>query len=111
MDVYQQDNGKLIRLILGKKLSIRLPENCSTGYRWTLEPLIPKNILRLEEKSLKGKVPPLPGASGIRKWVFGAAEIGKAQINLRKWRVWEGEKSIKERFNIQVEVIKGESKE
>lgn len=108
MNVYQQDNGKLIRLIPGELLSVHLPENCSTGYRWTLEAPVLENILLLERTFLEGKMPPVIGAGGIRVWVFRATKIGKTQINLKRWRPWEGEKSVKERFVLQVEVIREE---
>ncbi len=108
MNVYQQDDGKSIPLILGELLSIHLPENCSTGYRWTLEALVPENILLLQRTFIESKMPPVLGAGGMRVWVFKAAGIGKTQINLKRWRPWEGEKSVKERFVLQVEVIREE---
>jgi inhibitor of cysteine peptidase len=95
------NNGQTIRIAQGTSVELRLPENPSTGYRWTLVAPPPSVAVVEEEYSSSGS---MPGSGGERRWTFQAITPGTATLQFKRWRAWEGEASVVERFTLTLEI-------
>ncbi|HUP18096.1 MAG TPA: protease inhibitor I42 family protein [Acidimicrobiia bacterium] len=58
MVLNQQDNGKQIELSASEPLEISLPENPTTGFRWSFDDLDPSVHLTEDTYDLAGDVTP-----------------------------------------------------
>ena len=95
------NNGQTIRVPQGASVELRLPENPTTGYRWFLVGPPPALAVVQDDYSSSGS---MPGSGGERRWVFQAKTPGKAMLQLKRWREWEGESSVVERYALTLEV-------
>lgn len=108
LQLSQADNSKLITLSQGDILSIELPENPTTGFRWEIDQAADRSeqaidIITLESSrfvSAGGG----SGGGGDRTFILKAARAGTAQIVLKLWQPWEGESSIIDRFQLTLRV-------
>ena len=98
----ESDNGKTIPLKVGAEATLRLPENPSTGYRWALD-AADSSIAAVKEQSFEAGAS-APGAGGVAQWTIRAAAPGSTTIKLKRWRPWEGDKSVVERYEVTVSV-------
>jgi len=96
------DSGKTIDLKVGAEAALRLPENASTGYSWALDGGN-DGVAAVSEQG-SSQAGSLPGAGGEAQWTIAAKAPGSATIKLKRWRSWEGEKSVVERFDVTVHV-------
>ncbi len=98
----ETDNGTIVESHVGAEVVLRLPENTSTGYRWEVED-IDANLVDVQE----GKYLPMSsavGSSGEAQWVVRVKATGETQIKLKRWRRWEGESSVRERFEFTLRI-------
>ncbi|MBL8541650.1 MAG: protease inhibitor I42 family protein [Betaproteobacteria bacterium] len=97
------DDGRAFDARPGTMIVIELPENPTTGFRWSLRSKVaPVLVLKADPF-----VPPQntrPGAGGSRRFEFTASTIGSAGIVLWNWREWEGEGSVAKRYQVTVRV-------
>jgi predicted secreted protein len=98
MVVDEMQSGTSIDVPRGEILAIRLKENASTGYRWSLEH---SDGLPLEASTGTGGV---PGAAGIHEFRFRAEELGSHHLLLKHWRDWQGEGSVIGRYQLEVRI-------
>jgi inhibitor of cysteine peptidase len=99
----ESDNGRTVVLRSGEMLRIVLPENATTGYRWTVEQW---------DREVAGPVAEAPqyppgsavGAGGHVEFLFKAGKSGFGEIVLREWRPWAGSGSVIGRYRIYLEV-------
>jgi inhibitor of cysteine peptidase len=82
MDLDSRSSGQSIELGAGERLTIRLGENPTTGYRWsiigTFEP-----VLVLINSDFELPTGPMKyGAGGTRLWTFEAAQAGTAELRI-----------------------------
>jgi inhibitor of cysteine peptidase len=94
MILNDQDRGRTVEVEAQSIVTVRLDENPTTGYRWNVETA---DRLELVGDSFE-KTGDAIGAGGIRVFQFRASETGSHRLGIRKWRDWEGENSIIERF-------------
>ena len=85
-------------------MEISLKENPSTGFRWSLEKGN-EEILELLNSDYIQSSGPEVGSGGKRIWKFKAKKIGDVHLVLKRWRAWEGDKSIVERFEVIIRVV------
>jgi inhibitor of cysteine peptidase len=97
------DDGHAVAADRADLIVIELPENPTTGYRWSLRSKV-EPALRLERDSFRPPRDPRPGAGGNRRFEFSAAAAGSAKILLWNWRDWEGEGSVAARYAVTVTV-------
>jgi len=99
----KEDNGKNLSLHPGDEVLISLPELFSGGYQWV--PVDPEKeilpLFRISEAESPGDA---IGAASMKTFVFKAKSAGKRHVQLKHFRQWEGDASIIERFDIDVEV-------
>jgi inhibitor of cysteine peptidase len=96
----RQDSGRTVAVHPGDTVSISLPENPSTGYRWLLERSNEEVLLPVGARYVHGDG--APGRGGERIWTFAAAGEGKARLSLALRRPWEKNASAADRFEITV---------
>ncbi|HEY9628009.1 MAG TPA: protease inhibitor I42 family protein [Coleofasciculaceae cyanobacterium] len=102
LSVTAADSGKSLEVSSGDTLSLQLPENPTTGYRWAVQS--PENQ-NLELQSSEFSPPSSGiGGSGQRVFTFRAKSSGTANLQLKEWREWEGDRSILNRFELTVRV-------
>jgi inhibitor of cysteine peptidase len=96
------DNGRSVALKRGETIALKLPEHPTTGFRWSMEhPVEP--ILELQRTEYVASGTAL-GSGGQHTFEFKARKAGEAHVALKRWREWEGEGSIVERYEITVRV-------
>lgn len=96
------DNGKTVELRVGDVLALRLRENAATGYRWSMDNLDDKLVTLSEERFVPESQ--AVGSGGDVQWTLKANAPGLTQVRLKRWRQWEGEASIQERFAVNLRI-------
>jgi inhibitor of cysteine peptidase len=97
----QSDNGSTIHVRPRDRIVIRLPENPTTGYRWAPE-AGDDRVISLVSSEFAPPAGGGVGAGGAVALVFEARAAGEGSIRAKRWRDWEGESSVRERFAIKV---------
>ncbi len=82
---------------VGDTVVVSLPESPTSGYRWGVEEL-PPVLAPAGDEFVPAPASEL-GGGGTRVLRFGARSPGEGRIVLRRWRSWEGEDSVVERFD------------
>jgi len=103
IDLTEQNDGQTIDIHLGQSLVVSLPENATTGYRWAIDH-VDTAIVEVREGEPQygsGAI----GSGGRAQWVFAPKAPGTTSIALKRWRHWEGDRSIVERFRIELRVL------
>lgn len=76
----QADDGRQLRLALAEVFALHLPENPTTGFRWSII-AIPA-CLRMEADDFAAPLSSLPGAPGNHAWKFEATSLGSGELRL-----------------------------
>ncbi len=94
--------GSTVDVAVGQSVVVELPENASTGYRWVVDHIQPPLVEAAEAhpRYPSGAV----GAGGRAVWTFTAKAPGSAAVVLKRWRPWEGEAGVAERFRFVMRV-------
>lgn len=95
------DNGQTVTLHQGARGELRLPETPTSGYRWTLQSAPP--ILAISEAEFTPRLTGL-GGGGERRWLIQARTTGMGTLSLKRWRDWEGESSVMERYQVTFQI-------
>jgi inhibitor of cysteine peptidase len=99
----EKDHDRTVDLRVGEPISVNLPENATTGYRWAIESIDPQLI---EVRATEAEYPTNAiGAAGEARWTFVAEASGTTEITLKRWRHWEGDASIVQRFRLRVRIL------
>lgn len=95
------DNGKTVDMRVGATVVLRLPDNPSTGYVWAVN-ADPAVVQVSEQKhvSTSNRV----GGGGEAQWSIQAKAAGTAKVELKRWREWEGEHSVVERYEVTLAI-------
>jgi inhibitor of cysteine peptidase len=102
LTLVEQDNGRTVDIRLGELVRISLPENATTGYRWTID-RYDKDII--EEVATEPRYETnAVGSGGEIEFFFKGRKIGAGQIVLKHCRSWEGDQSISNRFQLRLQV-------
>lgn len=97
------DDGRTIELRVGDDAVLRLPENAATGYRWVVD-AADGSLVEIKE----GEYLPTSnavGSGGEAQWAIHAKAVGVTQLKLKRWRHWEGERSVIERYEITLRIV------
>lgn len=98
MTLTKEDSGRTVKLAPGGVVTIRLPENPTTGYRWAIAS---DGGLEAVSDDFETGGPGL-GSGGERIFKFRVPKAGSHQLRLKHWRSFEGDSSITERFHVTV---------
>ena len=96
------DNGKTVDLRVGDEATLRLPENPSTGYRWAVDTTDP-NLIDLRQGNYVSSSN-ATGGGGEVEWLIKAKAAGAAEVKFKRWRPWEGDSSVVERYAITLRI-------
>ena len=105
VSVTKEQDGRVLAVRVGDSVSVRLLENPTTGYAWTLES-IDATLLEAGRPTYHGEGAGL-GSGGVKTWTLRARAPGRIRIGLKRWRHWEGDKSVVERFAITLDIKAG----
>ena len=103
INLRRNDDGKSFEVHIGDSISIRLKENATTGFRWTIDKNNDKIMATKSSEFLIEKDSEF-GSGGIRLFTYIAKSAGISHIKLKHWREWEGESSIIDSFRVTVVV-------
>jgi inhibitor of cysteine peptidase len=100
--IVETDNGSSIGIHPGEQVRIVLPENASSGYRWAIDRYTEEfiEIVSTEPHYKPGAL----GSGGEVEYIIKGRKIGSGEISLKQWRHWEGNSSVINRFQLQVDV-------
>ncbi|MDQ3699793.1 MAG: protease inhibitor I42 family protein [Chloroflexota bacterium] len=90
------DNGTVIDAFGGDEIVVRLRENPATGYRWHVDRVDGVSGQVTDSYTLDANMQ--FGSGGVREFRFRGTAPGTARLELKRWREWEGEDSVLERF-------------
>lgn len=96
------DNGKVVDVVEGEAIALRLRENASTGYRWEFDGLDQTYVDAQEGESVRQADP--SGTGGDTRWILVPRKPGSVEVRLKRWRRWEGERSVRERFAVTLKI-------
>jgi inhibitor of cysteine peptidase len=101
------NNGQSIEVRQGDEIILRLPENPTTGYRWHIDRADGLSPEMSEHTTGSDQPDPNPrfGQAGVRESRFRAKEPGARRLELKHWREWEGERSVTERFAVDIRIL------
>jgi inhibitor of cysteine peptidase len=100
----ESDNGHAFRLAVSGRITLTLPSNVTTGYRWELATLDKAILENTGHEYVKGESK-LAGAGGVERWEFAGRKAGTTRVRLEYRRPWEAKSVAAERtFEATVEV-------
>ena len=97
------DSGTIIEVRTGDTIIVRLDENPATGYRWAVEKH-QEEVIALESTTYAAAPGAAMGGNGQRIMTFKVHKAGHVLLQLKRWRAWEGDTSIVERFTVTAHV-------
>jgi len=98
----QADSDRTIEVAAGDTIRLRLHENASTGYRWAFEDANTELVDVREDPYVRRS--DAVGSGGDTQWTLTAKAPGTAQISLKLWRQWDGDRSVQERFAVTLRI-------
>jgi inhibitor of cysteine peptidase len=101
--ITQADHGKTVEVQKGDSITIKLPENPTTGYRWSLDEHDPSALEPVETPSFEAASRAIGGGGG-RTFTFIAKAPGQSAVGLNLRRVWEDEKLPQKNFRVNIEI-------
>ena len=99
-DIEAGASGTTVTISLSDRVVVRLAENASTGYRWSVTGLGDGLEVASDRLTLPGQA--APGAGGERVLLLRPLKPGRAQVSLHLKREWEPEPV--DRFELGVDV-------
>ena len=99
----EEDNDKSAHVPVGARVNIRLQENPTTGYRWSLRDFKSES-LTLESDEYESATASGIGGGGIRHFLFVAKAAGVTTIALKNMRAWEPEERAAKTFSVVITV-------
>lgn len=97
------DNGRLIEVGPGDTLTITLPENPTTGFRWEMDRPDPL-ALEVEDDRYTSNPGSAVGGGGARILVLRALSPAQLDVGLRLRRAWDPPGSAVDLFRVSVRV-------
>jgi inhibitor of cysteine peptidase len=101
VELTSADHGATISIQLADEVLLRLPENPTTGFRWELEP---EALVEIIGDTFELADEPLLGSGGTRVLRLRAAKTGSGRLQLKHWQPWEGEHSVTQELQVNLEV-------
>lgn len=102
MTLTERDHDRTVTVHVGQPVTVSLPENASTGYRWAPADSDPRFV------TVQAGAPRYPsgavGSGGRTEWVLTPIAPGETSVALKLWRSWEGDASVAERFRVGLRI-------
>ena len=102
LTIGESDNGRTLDIGCGESVRVSLPENATTGYRWAID-RYDERVIEAIASETAYSVSAL-GSGGEVAFTFRGKNAGSGEIMLKYWRHWEGESSVRARFQVRLDV-------
>lgn len=99
-DIEVRTSGTRITVAASDRIIIRLRENATTGYQWSLSEI--DGPLQVDSNEIFPPEPMIPGAAAERVIVARPRGTGPARVSLQLKRAWEPEPI--DRFTLDVDI-------
>ncbi|MBS0643801.1 MAG: protease inhibitor I42 family protein [Proteobacteria bacterium] len=99
----EADQGRTVDLHTGQSVTVDLPENATTGYRWAIDRADP-GLVSVQEGPARSATSGAIGSGGRRSFVITASAPGTTEVVLKRWRSWEGEGGVAERYRVALRI-------
>jgi inhibitor of cysteine peptidase len=99
-DIEVRTSGTEVSASASDRILIRLPENATTGYQWSITNVSELLDVESNEFFTPGQI--VPGAAGERQVIVRPRGAGKGRLALDLKRQWEREPI--EHFEVEVQV-------
>ncbi len=98
------DDRRSVKIHVGNRLTVKLPENASTGFTWAVDQ-IDRSLLKLESsKYIAPEQAGFVGVRGMRVFTFTTERIGESTLSFKYWRFWQGDSSVTKRLTTQIQI-------
>ena len=100
----EKDNGALVEVRRGTRITIELNENPTTGYRWMISSIDEAFLVSAGDDF----VPPdqkSRGAGGLRRFFFRAKSAGSTALTLINKRAWQRDDQAVGAFNLTIRIL------
>lgn len=101
--ITRAENGKTFGVRVGDKVTVRLDESPTTGYRWVLD-TDGGGIVSLQSSDYQPASGGGIGSGGQAVFAFVAREVGHVALRFKLWREWEGNSSIIDTVTVDIRV-------
>jgi inhibitor of cysteine peptidase len=101
--IERADTEKVVEVNLGDSIVISLPENVTTGYRWSVD-LLDEHTVDLQDSQSTLQHRSDVGRGSSRTFVFRAERCGVTAIRFLLRRSWEPEESAVDEFTMTIQV-------
>jgi inhibitor of cysteine peptidase len=101
--ITEADHGKTVDLKKGDALTVELPENPTTGYRWSLDEHNPAALEAAASPAFEPSAPAV-GAGGGRTFHFLAKQAGEYPLGINLRRSWEKQAAPGKTFAVNVRI-------
>jgi inhibitor of cysteine peptidase len=101
----EKDNGALVQVRRGAKITIELNENPTTGYRWMISSIDEAFLVPAGDDF----VPPdqkSPGAGGLHRLFFCAKSAASTVLTLIKKRAWQRDNQAVGTFKLAIRILR-----
>ena len=97
-----EDSGATTSAVVGDIISVRLAETAMSGFRWTIDH-VDDHVLRPAGDAVDLDAADERGAPTERTLEFEVVGHGLGDVRLKRWREWQGDDSVVERFAVTVD--------
>jgi inhibitor of cysteine peptidase len=102
LTIGESDNGRTLDIGCGESVRVSLPENATTGYRWAIDRYDERVIEAIASEAAYPAG--TPGSGGEVAFTLRGKNVGSGEVTLKYWRHWEGESSVRARFQVRLNV-------
>jgi len=99
-----KDDGSALEIAIDTIVIVSLEGNPSTGFAWAIDH-IDQTILKGSQSNFDTTSGASIGSNGKSTFRFQSVKKGNGKISLKYWRHWEGDASIRKRFEVRVKVM------
>lgn len=102
ISISKAQDGQTIAARVDDLIALELPSNPTTGYKWAFAHLDESSIV-VERADYQAENTAV-GSGGVERWMLRARLAGTTRIELKRFRPWEGDRSIVERFKVTLSI-------
>lgn len=101
----EKNNGALVEVSRGSKVTLELEENPTTGYQWAVNSIDEIFLVPEGDAFLTGDQMGL-GAGGVRRFFFRAKGTGCTSLSLINKRPWQSDNESLATFKLAIQISK-----
>lgn len=98
--LYSTDSGAELLLTDGDTFEVRLVENASTGYQWSVAGL--PDTIELLDDDVVSPAPVIPGSQGLHRFRFVVRGSPSGRLAMELRRSWEQAGQPEDQFEVRI---------